>query len=84
MGVKTPLNEHFKRNENLSFWNDPPFFMQTEIAEIDLMFFGAIQLAYKILKNFYCEGIIGLPVAKLFWCAALDVDDHKKRETILF
>ena len=35
---------------------------QTEIAEIALMFFCAIQLAYKILKDFHCDAIIGLPV----------------------
>ena len=76
--------EDFKRNENLSFWIKPPFFMQTEIAEIALMFFCAIQLAYIILKNFHCDAIIGLPVDKLFWCAALNVDDCKKSETFLF
>ena len=76
--------EDFKRNENLSFWNKPPFFMKTEIAEIALMFFRAIQLAYKILKNFHCDAVIALPVVNLFWCTALDVDDCKTSKTFLF
>ena len=49
-----------------------------------LMFFYAIQLAYKILKNFHCDAIIGLPVVKLCWCGALNVDDCRKSETFLF
>ena len=48
------------------------------------MLFCAIQLAYNILKNFHCDAIIGLPVVKLFWCAALDIDDCRKSETFLF
>ena len=48
------------------------------------MFFFAIQLAYKILKNFYCDAIIGLLIVKLCLCAAaLDVDDCRKSETFL-
>ena len=54
------------------------------MAEIAFMFFCAIQLAYKILKNFHCDAIIGLPVVKLFWCAALDVDDCRKSKTFFF
>ena len=27
-GVKTPPIEDFIKNENLSFWNEPPFFIQ--------------------------------------------------------
>ena len=56
----------------------------TGIAQIALMFFCAIQLAYEVLKNFYCDAIIDLPVVKLFWCAALHVDDCRKSETFLF
>ena len=48
------------------------------------MFFCAIQLAYNILKNFHCDTIIGLPVVKLFWCAALDVDDCRKVKPFFF
>ena len=55
-----------------------------EIADIALMFFYAIELAYKNLKNFHCDAIIGLPVVKLCWCGALDVDDCRKSETFLF
>ena len=55
----------------------------TEIAEIALMFFCAIQLACKILKNFHCDAIIGLLIVKLCLCAALDVDDCRKSETFL-
>ena len=58
--------------------------MLTEIAEIALMFFCVIQLAHKIFKNFHCDAIIGLPVVKLFWCYALDVDHCRKSETFLF
>ena len=47
------------------------------------MFFCAIQLAYKILKNFHCDAIIGLLIVKLCLCAALDVDDCRKSETFL-
>ena len=47
------------------------------------MFFCAIQLAYKILKNFHCDAIIGLVIVKLCLCAALDVDDCRKSETFL-
>ena len=47
------------------------------------MFFCAIQLAYKISKNFHCEAIIGLLIVKLCLCAALDVDDCRKSETYL-
>ena len=36
-------------------------FFHAEIVKIALMFFCAIQLAYKILKNFHCDAIIGLP-----------------------
>ena len=28
LGVKTPSIEDYKKNENLSFWNEPPFFIQ--------------------------------------------------------
>ena len=56
-------------------------FFHTEIAEIALMFFCAIQLAYKILKNFHCDAIIDLLIVKLCLCAALDVDDCRKSET---
>ena len=48
------------------------------------MFFCAFQLADKILKNFHCDAIIGLPVVTLCWCGALDVDDCRKSETFLF
>ena len=47
------------------------------------MFFCAIQLAYKILKNFHCDAKIGLLIVKLCLCAALDVDDRRKSETFL-
>ena len=47
------------------------------------MFFCAIQLAHKILKNFHCDAIIGLLIVKLCLCAALDVDDCSKSETFL-
>ena len=48
-----------------------------------IMFFCAIQLAlYIMLKNFHCDAII--PVVKLFWCVALDVDHRRKSETFLF
>ena len=40
-------------------------FFHAEIVKIALMFFCAIQLAYKILKNFHCDAIIGLVIAKL-------------------
>ena len=39
-------------------------------------------LYYIILKNSYCDAII--PVVKLFWCVALDVDDCRKNESFLF
>ena len=58
-----------EKNENLSFWNDPLFF-HTELAKSAITFFYAIQLAYVILRNFYCDAII--PVVKLFWCVALE------------
>ena len=38
----------------------------------------------KILSNFHCDAIISLPVIKLFWCAALNVDNCRKSETFLF
>ena len=44
------------------------------------MFFCAIQLAHKILKNFYCDAIIGLLIVKLRLCAAHDVDDFRKSD----
>ena len=47
------------------------------------MFFCAIQLAYKILKNFHCDAIIRLLIVKLSLCAALEVDDCRKSETFL-
>ena len=61
----------------------------TKIAEIALMFFRAIKLAYKISKNLHCDAIIGLPVVnqstnKVFWRAALDVDNCRKSETFIF
>ena len=56
----------------------------TEIAEIALAFFCAIQLAYKILKNFHCDAIIGLLIVKLCSCAALDVGDSEKVKLLLF
>ena len=58
-------------------------FFYTEMAEIALMLFCAIQLAYKILKNFHCDAIIGLLIVKLCLCAALDVDDCTKSKTFL-
>ena len=62
LGVNPPPLVDFKRNENL-FLERTAFF-HAEIAEIALMFFCAIQLAYKILKNCHCDAIIGLPVVK--------------------
>ena len=47
------------------------------------MFFCAIQLAYKILKNFHCDAIIGLLIVKLCLCAALDVDNCRNGKTFL-
>ena len=76
-GGQNPPIEDFKRNENPSFWNEPPF--HTDIAEIALMFFCAIQLADKILKNFHCDATIGLLIVKLCLCAALDADNCKKQ-----
>ena len=81
-GSTPPPIEDFKRNKNLSFLKRTAFF-HTEIAEIALMFFCAIQLAHKILKNVHCDAIIGLVIAKLCLCAALDVDDCRKSETFL-
>ena len=45
-------------------------FFHTEIAEIAITVFCAIQLAYIISRNFYCDAII--PVVKLFWYVALE------------
>ena len=70
-GVKTLFSLFFKRTA----------FFHTEIAEIALMFFCAIQLAYKILKNFHCDAIIGLLIVKLCLCVALD--NCRNSETIL-
>ena len=47
------------------------------------MFFCAIQLAYQVLKNFHCDAIIGLLIAKFCLCAALDADDCRNSETFL-
>ena len=55
-------------------------FFHTEIAEIALVFFCAIQLAYKILKNFHCDAIIGLLIVKLCLYAAPDVGDCRKSD----
>ena len=46
--------------------------------------FLCFQLAHKILKKFHCDAIIGLPVVKLCWCAALDVDDCRKKKPFFF
>ena len=83
-GVKTPPLKILKKRKPL-FLERTAFF-HTEIAEIALMFFCAIQLAYKILKNFYCDVIIRLLIVKmvkLCLCAALDVDDCRKSKTFL-
>ena len=39
-----------------------PTFPKTTQPNSLFQFFCAIRLAYKILKNFYCDAIIGLPV----------------------
>ena len=41
------------------FQNDPRFF-HTKIAQIAILFFCAIQLAYIILNNFHCDAISGV------------------------
>ena len=46
------------------------------------MFFCAIQLAYKILKNFHFDAIIGLLIVKLCLYAALDVGDCRKSDVV--
>ena len=75
----TPLPPHWrlKKNENLSFWNDPPFFIQRlpKLLSI-IMFFCTIQLLllYNLEKlSLWCNNT----VVKLFWCVALDVDDRR-------
>ena len=68
-----PPIEDFKRNDNFFFWNESPFFIQRLPKMLSCF-----------LKNFHCDAIIGPPVVKLFWCAALDVDDCRKREAFLF
>ena len=47
------------------------------------MLFCAIQLAYEISKIFHCDAIISLLIVKLCLCAAVDVGDCRKSETIL-
>ena len=60
-------------------------FFHTEIGEIVLMFFSAIHLAITSWETFiFSDAIIGLPVVKLFWSAALDVDNFRKSDTLFF
>ena len=82
LGGQNPPIEDFKRNENLSFGNNRVFSYRD--SRNCSYVFCALQLAYKILKNFHCDAIIGLPVVKLFWCAAFDVDTCRKSETFSF
>ena len=80
--LQLPPSPHWRLEKK----EKPPFlkrsaFFHTEIAEIAIMFFCAIQLASIILKNFDCDAII--PVVQLFWCIALDVDNCRKSDTFL-
>ena len=79
-GQTPPPIEDFKRNENLSFRNKPPFFIQ-RLPKLLSCFSVLSNLLYKILKNFHCDAIIGLLMVKLCLCAALDVDDCRESET---
>ena len=51
-------------------------FFHTKIAKIAITFFCAIQLAYIISRNFYCDAII--LVVRLFWCIALEAMPDSK------
>ena len=70
--------DDWKRNENLSFCNDPPLFMQ-RLPKLLLCFSVLPNLLTIILKDFHCDAII--PIVKLLWCVALD--DCRKRRTYL-
>ena len=76
-GSKPPPLKILKEMKTSLFGTNRLF---SEIAEIALMFFCAIQLAYKILKNFHCDAIIDLLIVKLCLCAALDVGDCRNTE----
>ena len=78
-GVKPtpPPIEDIKRNENLSFWNEPPFFIQR---------LPKLLSCFSVLSNLLiksCDAMIGLLIVKLCLCAALDVDDFRKSKTFL-
>ena len=85
-GVNPPPPLTTENNENVAFWNDPPFFICRDCRNIVINYHVFVcyptSLCYIILKNFLCDAII--PVVKLFWCVALDVDDCKKSETFVF
>ena len=56
----------------------------TEIAEIALMFFYAIQLGYKISKNFHCDAMIGLPVVIFSGALRLTLTIAEKKKPFFF
>ena len=72
-----------KRNENFSFWNEPPFFIQRLPKLLSRFSVLSNLLKHKILQNFHCDAIIGLLIVELCLCAALDVDNCRKSETFL-
>ena len=74
-----PAIDDWNRNENLSFCNDPPLFVQ-RLLNMLLCFSVLSNLLIIILKNFHGDAI--MPIVKLLWCAALD--HCRKSETFLF
>ena len=67
LGGQPPPIDDWKRNENLSFWNDPLF--SYRLAYTAIMFFCVIQLAYAYSRNFRsdaCNNTVGQTFLKRY------------------
>ena len=83
VGVNPPLLLKILKEMKTSFFGtNRPFLYR------DCRNFSHVLLCYptcnKILRNFHCDAILGLPVIKVFWCAALDVDNIAEKAKPFF
>ena len=81
-GSTPPPIEDFKRNENLSFWNEPPFSYRDCRNCSDV--FPCYPTCYKISKNFHCDAIIGLPVVTFSGALRLTLTIAEKVKSFFF
>ena len=83
LGGSKPPSLKILKEMKTSLFGTSRLFSYRDCRNCSHVFLCSIQLAYKILKNFHCDAILGLLIVKLCLGAALDVDDCRKSETFL-